>query len=105
METSFANSMIKGRSELNGSAPVFLNYCLPFIMAAIPTAITYFTNKKYYGASGIHCFVIVYSNMFWGWTFSAWGKMMIGTLLGQLAFLACIQERDDVNKPQLYWAK
>ncbi|GMS95060.1 hypothetical protein PENTCL1PPCAC_17236, partial [Pristionchus entomophagus] len=57
-EAIFANSMVHNKRKKNGIIPPFLNYIAPIIIALIPCLLTYFTNKKYYGVSGLHCFVI-----------------------------------------------
>ncbi|KAE9547308.1 hypothetical protein FO519_009480 [Halicephalobus sp. NKZ332] len=105
MEAIFANSIVKGKSEINGSAPPLLNYILPIILAAIPAIASFFALKKYYAASGIHCFVMTYTNMLWAWSIPAWILLIVTLVIGQLAFLACVQEKEDADEAQLFWAK
>uniref|UniRef100_A0A914C333 Uncharacterized protein n=1 Tax=Acrobeloides nanus TaxID=290746 RepID=A0A914C333_9BILA len=97
-------SLIKGSSRKNGTIPPVLNYILPFFLAAIPTVVSYFTAKDYYAFTGVHCFVSIYTKLFWSFVAPAWFLTMNIILTGQLSFLACEQAKPDVDQKQLFWA-
>uniref|UniRef100_A0A914C318 Uncharacterized protein n=1 Tax=Acrobeloides nanus TaxID=290746 RepID=A0A914C318_9BILA len=103
-EAIFARSLIKGSSRKNGTIPPVLNYILPFFLAAIPTVVSYFTAKDYYAFTGVHCFVSIYTKLFWSFVAPAWFLTMNIILTGQLSFLACEQAKPDVDQKQLFWA-
>ena len=45
--------MVHNKAKKNGQLPAILNYLFPIIIAAIPSLVTYFMKKEYYGANGL----------------------------------------------------
>ncbi|KAE9546044.1 hypothetical protein FO519_010744, partial [Halicephalobus sp. NKZ332] len=76
-----------------------------FICAGIPAAISYIELKEYYASTGVHCFVVVFTDMLWAFTIPPWILLFLAILIGQLAFLACKQALPDVDRRRLFWAK
>uniref|UniRef100_A0A7E4VJX8 GPS domain-containing protein n=1 Tax=Panagrellus redivivus TaxID=6233 RepID=A0A7E4VJX8_PANRE len=103
-EAFFAKSLINGSSKHNGIVLPFLNYILPILIPIIPVVISYWKLKRYYAATGVHCFVIIYTDMFWAFVIPPWIVWSIAMLTAQLAFLACEKHTYDTNERQLYWA-
>uniref|UniRef100_A0A7E4VL71 G_PROTEIN_RECEP_F2_4 domain-containing protein n=1 Tax=Panagrellus redivivus TaxID=6233 RepID=A0A7E4VL71_PANRE len=104
-EAVFAHSLIKGNSKHNGSIPPVLNYIIPVILSLIVGLVSYFTLKDDYADTGVHCFVSTTSDMLWAFGIPDWILTVITLLIGQLAFLACIQASPEVDERQLFWAK
>ncbi|KAE9549780.1 hypothetical protein FO519_007009 [Halicephalobus sp. NKZ332] len=83
--------------------PAIANYILPIPIALIPAVASYFALKKYY-ALGIHCFISVGSDMLWAFAIPTWILFILAITFGQLAFLACKQYQQEVDRDQLFWA-
>ncbi|KAI1722803.1 hypothetical protein Ddc_06983 [Ditylenchus destructor] len=105
MQAFFASSLIRGSSIKDGRLPPAVNYIWPAIVAAAPTVITYFTNRDHYASTGVHCFVSIYSNLFWPFVITAWVIWFIVLIRNQLSITACRLTRNTVDKEQLYWAR
>ncbi|KAH7730455.1 Protein R12H7.4 [Aphelenchoides avenae] len=105
MQAMFASSLIKGTSSKNGRLPAAVNYIWPIFFAAIPTVICYFTLDDFYASTNVHCFASIFTKFFWAFAIPAWVLWFIVLLRNQLAVVACRQNRLNVDKNQLFWAR
>ncbi|GMT23824.1 hypothetical protein PFISCL1PPCAC_15121, partial [Pristionchus fissidentatus] len=104
-EAIFANSMVHNKRKKNGSIPVFFNYILPILIAALPSLLTYFLRKNDYVANGMHCFVITEMEIMYAFVIPVWTLLSIATLASSLGNLACDLTHSDQDQRQCYWAK
>ncbi|CAD6190666.1 unnamed protein product [Caenorhabditis auriculariae] len=105
MEAFFASWMVHGRSNKDGCPLWIAYYILPILIAAIPTAATYFTEKDYYGTSAIHCFAVSTIDMLWGFVIPVWLLVALTGLKAQLACIACNKNHEDQDQEQCFWAR
>ncbi|GMR47122.1 hypothetical protein PMAYCL1PPCAC_17317, partial [Pristionchus mayeri] len=104
-EAIFANSMVHNKQKKNGAIPPLLNYIIPLLLALVPSLVTYFTNKKYYGISGLHCFVITELPIMYAFVIPVWALVTIALWPSSLGNLACDVTSPEQDQRQCYWAK
>ncbi|KAI6175994.1 hypothetical protein M3Y97_00750600 [Aphelenchoides bicaudatus] len=105
MQSLASATINRGCTPRLNACLTFFYIVLPFIVTAGFTCGVYFPLDDEYDNNGVHCFVQIYSKLYWTFSIPFAILLFVAIFINQLGVTACSMQRENVNERQLFWAR